>query len=349
LIDLAGRRFRPTLGDIMSRTICSGVLSGFADFVREIGLDPKQLTAAAGVPVEALTEPGLRIPASALGRMTAAAAGMSGLEDFGLRLASRRNLAAWGAVALVMREQPTLRDVIDAVRKYFHILNETLAFTYVEDDDQVEIHVNVLEQPQPAVAAVGLDTVVGQLFLNLREIVKGGWAPTCVCFRHARPRSTEPYQRFFGVDVLFGQPFDGLIFPRRDLKRPLTGANPLLARHVEAYADQLLRSRPRPLSDKVVEIVILLLPEEECTRDRVAAALGMGVRKMQRGLADEGTTFAQLLDEARRRLTAHYLADTRLSIAEISGLLGYRSQAAFSVWFRDRYGAPPSAWRRRNT
>jgi AraC-like DNA-binding protein len=333
----------------MSRTICSGVLSGFADFVREIGLDPKQLTAAAGVPVEALTEPGLRIPSSALGRMTTAAAALSGLEDFGLRLASRRNLAAWGAVALVMREQPTLRDAINAVRKYFHVLNETLAFSYVEGDDQVEIHVNLLEQPQPALAGIGLDTVVGQLFLNLREITKGGWTPTCVCFRHAKPRSTEPYRRFFGVDVLFGQAFDGLIFPRRDLERPLVGANPLLARHVEAYADQLLSSRPRPLSDQVVEIVILLLPEEDCARDRVAAALGLGVRTMQRRLAEEGASFAQLLDEGRRRLVAHHLGDAQRPMAEISGLLGFRSQAAFSTWFRDRYGEPPSAWRRRNT
>jgi AraC-like DNA-binding protein len=334
--------------NMTGRTICSGVLSGFADFVREIGLDPKQLTAVAGVPVEALTEPGLRIPSSALGRMTAAAATVSGMEDFGLRLASRRTLAAWGAVALVMREQPTLRDVVNAVHKYFHVLNETLAFTYVEGDDQVEIHVNVLEPPDPAVARVGMDTVVGQLFLNLREIMKGAWAPTCICFRHARPRSAEPYRRFFGVDVLFGQSFDGLIFPRRDLERRLVGANPLLARHVEAYADQLLSRRPRPLSDQVVELVILLLPEEECTRDRMAAAVGMGVRMMQRRLADEGATFAQLLDEGRRRLIAHHLTDAR-SMAEMSGLLGFRSQAAFSTWFRERYGETPSTWRRRNT
>jgi AraC-like DNA-binding protein len=330
------------------RTICSSVLNGFAELAREIGLDPERLATAAGVPVEALSEPGLRIPADALGRMTTDAIALAGVEDLGLRLASRRNLAAWGAVALVMREQPTLRDVINAIRKYFHVLNETLTFAYVEVGDMVEIHVNLLQHPEPGITWVGLDTVVGQLHLNLREMMRGGWAPSCVCFRHARPRSAEPYRRFFGVDVLFGQSFDGLVFPRKDLDRPIAGANPLLAKHVENYADQLLQTRPRPFADQIVEIVILLLPEEDCGRERVARAAGMGVRAMQRRLSDEGATFAQLLlDEARRRLAAHYLGDAGRPLSEISGLLGFRGQAAFSTWFRERYGESPSAWRRR--
>jgi AraC-like DNA-binding protein len=330
-----------------SRTICSSVLEGFADLAREIGLDPERLAAAAGVPVEALTQPGLRIPAAALGRMMTAAISSAATEDLGLRLASKRNLAAWGAVALVMREQPTLRDVLNAIGKYFCVLNETLTFAYVEVGEVVEIHVNVLQHPEPAITWVGLDTVVGQLHLNLREMMRGAWAPSCVCFRHARPRSAEPYRRFFGVDVLFGQSFDGLVFPRKDLERPIAGANPLLAKHVETYADQLLRTRPRPLSDQIVEIVILLLPEEDCSRERVARAAGLGVRAMQRRLADEGATFAQLLDEARRRLAGYYLGDAKRPLSEISDLLGFRGQAAFSNWFRERYGETPSAWRRR--
>jgi hypothetical protein len=223
------------------RTICSSVLNGFADLAhlaRELGLEPDRLAAAAGVPVEALSQPGLRVPALALGRMMTAAISSTAAEDLGLRLASKRNLAAWGAVALVMREQPTLRDVLNAIHKYFHVTNETLTFAYVEVEDAVEIHVNVLQDPEPDITWVGLDTVVGQLHLNLQEMLKGGWAPSCVCFRHARPRSTEPYRRFFGVDVLFGQSFDGLVVPRRDLDRPIAGANPLLAKHVESYADQ---------------------------------------------------------------------------------------------------------------
>jgi AraC-like DNA-binding protein len=65
-------------------------------------------------------------------------------------------------------------------------------------------------------------------------------------------------------------------------------------------------------------------------------------------LAEQGTTFQQLLDDTRRHLAEAHLLDGHLDLAEISLLLGYSEQSAFTRAFRAWTGLPPAQWRRRH-
>jgi AraC-like DNA-binding protein len=51
---------------------------------------------------------------------------------------------------------------------------------------------------------------------------------------------------------------------------------------------------------------------------------------MQRRLGEEGTTFEGVKEEARRDLARRYLVQPDLSIGQITTLLGYSDQSAFS-------------------
>jgi transcriptional regulator GlxA family with amidase domain len=81
-----------------------------------------------------------------------------------------------------------------------------------------------------------------------------------------------------------------------------------------------------------------------CT-DRVAHAVGVTARHLNRAFAAEGTTVAQYiqgrrLDAARADLTAQSVHTYR--IAHIAGRWGFASQAHFARLFRARYGSTPS-------
>jgi hypothetical protein len=41
--------------------------------------------------------------------------------DFGLRLAERRSLSNLGALALLIREQPTIRKALEVLANYIHL------------------------------------------------------------------------------------------------------------------------------------------------------------------------------------------------------------------------------------
>ena len=72
----------------------------------------------------------------------------------------------------------------------------------------------------------------------------------------------------------------------------------------------------------------------------------MSVRTLSRRLADEGTTYAEVVDQLRRSLALQYLNDPGMSLSQIAWLLGYQGSTSFNHAFRRWTGAPPSVARR---
>lgn len=77
----------------------------------------------------------------------------------------------------------------------------------------------------------------------------------------------------------------------------------------------------------------------------VAAALHMSPRNLQRKLAAEGTTYRKLIDSVGQELAESYLVDGCFSLKEISYLLGFSSQAAFTRAFKRLSGLTPQGYR----
>ena len=149
----------------------------------------------------------------------------------------------------------------------------------------------------------------------------------------------------FGARLQFDHPFTGLVFFADQLDAPNTMSDPLL----RPYAQQFLESMPSPrgatVSDRVRELVDVLLPLGRCSTAQVARNLGVTPRTLHRQLAAEGHSFSALVDDIRAALAERYLANDRYSLTDVSQLLGFMAPSAFSRWFRGRFHATPTAWR----
>lgn len=77
----------------------------------------------------------------------------------------------------------------------------------------------------------------------------------------------------------------------------------------------------------------------------MAAALSMNARMLRRRLEVEGTSYRQILAEARRRLALDYLRTTDLTHEEIATRLGYSDAANFRHAFIRWTGRNPSDFR----
>jgi AraC-like DNA-binding protein len=73
----------------------------------------------------------------------------------------------------------------------------------------------------------------------------------------------------------------------------------------------------------------------------VAQQLGMSARSFKRHLAQEGTSFSEILDRLRNRLAGRYLEDERVSLQQIAWLLGYSEIGAFNHAFKRWTGISP--------
>jgi AraC-like DNA-binding protein len=95
------------------------------------------------------------------------------------------------------------------------------------------------------------------------------------------------------------------------------------------------------LEGMVENQLLSLLPSGRVQAAVVAGQLGMSPRSFTRHLADEGTTFGEILDRLRNHLALRYLADERISLQQIAWLLGYSELAAFNHAFRRWFGTSP--------
>jgi AraC-like DNA-binding protein len=82
------------------------------------------------------------------------------------------------------------------------------------------------------------------------------------------------------------------------------------------------------------------------TVERLASSAGMSVRTMQRRLGEEGTGFAQLLDEVRSEIAKERLSGGDVDAATVAQELGYSHPAALTRAVRRWTGRSPRSFRR---
>jgi AraC-like DNA-binding protein len=115
-----------------------------------------------------------------------------------------------------------------------------------------------------------------------------------------------------------------------------------------AHADHLLAERHSisGLQSMVENQLLNLLPSGASRAAVVAQRLGMSTRSFTRHLAEEGTTFGEILEHLRKRLAFRYLADNRMSLQQIAWFLGYSEPGAFTHAYKRWTGTTPGRARK---
>jgi AraC-like DNA-binding protein len=137
----------------------------------------------------------------------------------------------------------------------------------------------------------------------------------------------------FRAPVFFGAEEDRLEFAAQDFDSHLDDANPELAEHNETVLKRTLAQlQPLTWERKVRRVIETQLPDGEPSAERVAQALHLSLRSLQRHLADEGCRFDALLNECRENLALLHL-------------LGFADTSSFNRAFKRWTGMTPGQFR----
>ncbi len=179
------------------------------------------------------------------------------------------------------------------------------------------------------------------------DVLGPGYDPQEVWLPYPAPFDSQVMQQRLGVKIHFSKPEGRTYFPPG-----LESAVPLLARplafRVYERLTRRLAARLREevgLSEQVQRLLWASVPP--LSRGEVAKMVAMSPRNLARRLANEGTSYAVLLQQTRRARAKQYLRSPELPLSQIASLLGFGDATAFSRAFRDWEGEPPSGWRRR--
>ncbi|MNC54388.1 HTH-type transcriptional regulator VirS [compost metagenome] len=154
-------------------------------------------------------------------------------------------------------------------------------------------------------------------------------------------------EMYFGARIQTGAKHNRLTLHRINLDLPFISYNEELLQILTPVLDHTLDER---LGSHSLTGTVKWIMKRSFTAGRqdiqaVARQLGMSNRTLQRKLTDEGTSFKQLLTEARHEQALEYLADPSLDIKEVAFLIGYEDQNSFYRAFRLWEGDTPARWR----
>lgn len=327
----------------MPDTIRASFLAGYVELAREVGLDPLRMLDSVGIPRAALTSPDLRISTSA-GRDLLEASSR-GAEDFGLRMSELRTPSIMGPVALIIREQPTVRGILETMARYGPLHTESNRM-YLEESGDFAILRLVLRYPTPGPCRQGAELSMAQIIRTLRLYLGVAWMPLSVSLVHAAPKSLATHRRIFGPGLTFDQAANEIVFNRTDLDRPNASADPEMARQITHYVEGLASAMEASLPARVLELAHALLPMGYCTVGFIARQLGVDPRTLQRQLAAAGTSFGDIVQQTRMDLSTQYLEGSNRPLAEVADLLGFSALSALSRWHRIHFGCAPSERRK---
>ena len=308
-------------------------------------IDERPLLRQAGLSHIDLTNSDLSVPAAAEAFLIELAAQAAGDPGFGIRMAEGLNPRETGMLYYLFNAAPTLQRALTLLCRYVRIANAsvnwTASFSPTADAVAELNYVGLLRRELKCASEYHLAAVVKVL----RAIAGRAVSPTRVNFAHFRCDASREAERFFSCPVEFGTPTDRLFFSRETLEIPVVYADPKLLEILRPYCDRAAALHaPSSASFRVtVENEIQkYLSSGRAQIDAIAGGIGVSSRSLERRLAEEGTTFSEVLDNLRRTLAIQYLAEPSLSVDRITGLLGYGVAGSFSHAFRRWTGASPS-------
>ena len=328
----------------MTDLIRMEILRPIHDHVRSVGLEPKQMMRKVRLPLACLDKPDTPIAVTGLRRLLELSAEASGAEDFGLRLAERGGLTNFGAVGLIVREQATVGEAIEAFSRFIHIHHDGMKLDVVSNKQTVTVTLH-LRGRQPTAPRQSIDMALGSVHRIIQSLFGNDWRPLEVHLHYPPPHDLKRYRDFFGCRVAFNADDDAIRLSAHDMERRIPSAHPLIASYLRKRIEAI-ETRPASWEAKVDEVVRLLLASGDCTVERVAEHLACTRRTIHRHLAEAGTSFSAILEAQRADLVVELIDDPGRPLADIAVQLGFSAQSAMARWFRGRFGCTITAWRK---
>lgn len=263
-----------------------------------------------------------------------------------LRVGAAMRCDDYGAFGLAWKSATTLRGSFDRAERYALVLTSVAMYEVEPAPGGAFMHLH-REGERRLGLRLSNEATLASIASISREVASGTFRPEEVHIRHPAPDSTAAHEAYFGCPVRFGSGRDALLVSEATLHTPNRLGDPGIVgffdAHLAAEIDQLDDSIG--LVGRVRDLVTASLSGGVPLLSDVAARLAMSGRTLQRRLADEGTSYQELVDDSRHELAKRLLRETDFSLIEVAFMTGFSEQSALTRAFKRWVGRTPGAFR----
>lgn len=327
------------------QTISVGWMSAAIDQLVAHGIDRAGLVAELGPLPQATGLPNGQLQLQLARRLWHLVAELSDDPLLGLKVGAALPLQATNIVSLVMLHSPTVADMVRNARAYQGLVSNNGFYSARSVKGGLDTVYKPVPAPIPS-HPLQIDSILSVTLTLMHHAGLSDIRPERVRVRALGHTLQPDYEKFFGCPVEMASDEPGYVLSNDNLARPIPNADPALLSALKAHGDALLKAQQR--LDQLgftVRTAITARGSHSVTCAEVADDLGLGVRTLQRRLAEAGTTFRRLCEEASMEEAERLLQRTDMPIPEIAHRLGYSEPSSFSRAVFNWYGRRPSALR----
>jgi AraC-like DNA-binding protein len=311
------------------------------------GIDAEPALFGAGLSRRQLSQNDFGVSVASQYRFLELAAAEADDQLLGMHVAAEMNLRSIGILFYLTASARTVSEALENLARYSRTTNEALVVDISRSTDEVILaitQVQAFDEPHQQFFELLALWFVRTLYKETNR----DFALSRVMFSHPRNSGLKEVHRLLRCPVDFAQAVDGWVLPQRVMDLPIVSEDSHLLQILTVHADDLLAQRHSVsgLQSMVANQLVNLLPSGEFRAPVVAQRLNMSTRSFSRHLAEEGTTFGEILEQLRQRLASRYLAGGRMSIQQIAWLLGYSEVGAFSHAYKRWTGTTPGRVRK---
>lgn len=267
--------------------------------------------------------------------------------DLGVRVGGSYHVGSLGIFGFACLTSSTLGDAVRFAARYYE-----LSYGFCLPTVTVEGPVAAMRLDLPEVTGPVAEFLVRRDLAAIARVMAellGRAVPfTAIEFAGPAPASGDALARkAFGVTPRYGSPANVARWPAALLDDPLPQASEMTVAMCEQQCRALLeRRRQRTGVAQRVRERLASIDGEPHTITAVARQLAMSERTLRRRLAEENTTFRDLVEEVHRVLAEELLATGALSVEDVALRLGYAEATSFIAAFKRWTGTTPARHQR---
>jgi AraC-like DNA-binding protein len=219
-----------------------------------------------------------------------------------------------------------------------------LVITVRQEADDVRVISNMVGLDRHPFVCLGEWPTLQAIISIVCSVAGPSWCPSEMCFVATSRPPEAIYAAFPNTRILVGQPHTSVMVARADLARPTCDA--------PAQINGSLASKDVQDGQSAWEFVNLLRmtvqPYLNDGRTDIAFAAeiaGISTRTLQRRLTLSGSSYSQIVQEARFALARSHLDDPGMKVIDVAMMVGYESPQHFTRAFRRFTGITPSQYR----
>ncbi|MCQ8895372.1 AraC family transcriptional regulator [Limnobacter humi] len=253
----------------------------------------------------------------------------SGTSGLGLMAGLEYHLTTFGIWGYALITSPKFRDAVHLGLRYLDLTYAFSSIEFVEEKDLAAITLRADGLP-PAIRTFVIERDASAVQVIQRELFGVAMPLKLVEFAHQPSCELGRYEAIFGRVPTFGAPVSRVAFDVSTMDIALPKGSHASAALYEGQMQQLLSLRKqRGGTSAWIRNKLLANIASSPSLAQIASDHFMTERTLRRRLADEGTTFRDLLAEVRQTMAEELLLSTGLSVSEVSARLGYASTSAF--------------------